>query len=753
MADEATSVSSLQNGAAEVAAPPAGETGAIVEVLALFPDKLPDLDVPGFPKVDGIAPIRPEGSPTSVQDSPRQARLRTRRQAKERREIISLFGGTPSEVKDAEDEVKRILQESQKKELSPAEQAKLEDERKSIDDMLYLAHDGKADKEENEGMNSVENHLPKIPDQDEIQKSYAKVKQEESLEVKVQSKSPGSGISSAVDSIQKEIEDWLEDQLSSQFGHLKSIHEAAAEGDIGLLRNHYFREDSTTDSIISMTDVNGHTPLYFACLNGKDESVLFLLKRGALTDAESIYAAAAGGFAIVLSRLLSVALMVNDESTHHVQAIKRFAQMESTMGSLINFQSQRNDGYAPLHISCQRGHEPTVSLLLAQPTIKANLTVGRSSQTPIFLAAAAGHHETVAVLLKHPQIIVEIKASKKTDFVNITPLWIAAQNDRYRIIFLLLEYLAEHPGSVNVNGRRTDNGQSPIFVAALRGNDRIVELLASQPSVDVNASDVRGTTPLSAAASVGHMNIVRELERQGGLSKDPKRMSASNNVCNIVAARRREKREEAARERKIINFFLEAARTGDANFVRNLLDEGVDPPPRALHLACSNEDASKAMAMAYSIIETGKCDVNATNAAGESCLYVACAHEHEELVRYLVAHPKVDVNKPTGSLETPLIVSCRNGFKTIATILLNTPHIDINQCDSSGNTPLHWATENCHAEVIELLLFQGRTDKHIANHAGETPRQLAAVRLGESSRAEYERVISLLDRDRKSWIS
>ena len=224
-------------------------------------------------------------------------------------------------------------------------------------------------------------------------------------------------------------------------------------------------------------------------------------------------------------------------------------------------------------------------------------------------------------------------------------------------------------------------------------------------------------------------------------------------MWNIVSMQRKEKRERAANERKKVAQFAQAVRAGDVNFVRTLLNEDVDPPPLVLHLACANRRADVAFALARPIVESGKSDINAGGeTSGFTPLYLACAHGHEELVRFLIVQPRIEVNKATTSGQTPLIVGSQNGDTTIVAILLNSPHVDINFRDSSGATALYWASQMGRDEVVELLLFQGRTNKDIANKAGETPRQAAMARVEGGGGAEYTKIVRLLDEERKGWI-
>jgi hypothetical protein len=68
-------------------------------------------------------------------------------------------------------------------------------------------------------------------------------------------------------------------------------------------------------------------------------------------------------------------------------------------------------------------------------------------------------------------------------------------------------YLIDELGA-NVN-HTTENGATPLYLAASAGHLDVVLYLAKEHAVDVNQSDKYGSSPLHAAALNGHLDVVR----------------------------------------------------------------------------------------------------------------------------------------------------------------------------------------------------------------------------------------------------
>ncbi|CUS13547.1 unnamed protein product, partial [Tuber aestivum] len=97
-----------------------------------------------------------------------------------------------------------------------------------------------------------------------------------------------------------------------------------------------------------------------------------------------------------------------------------------------------------------------------------------------------------------------------------TPLWIAADMGCRDIVRLLLAREDVDPNGQGLDSRTDVNaafntGWSPLHLAASTGNETIVRILLSDPSIRVNAQNHRGWTPLHQAVCEGSAAVARIL--------------------------------------------------------------------------------------------------------------------------------------------------------------------------------------------------------------------------------------------------
>jgi len=104
--------------------------------------------------------------------------------------------------------------------------------------------------------------------------------------------------------------------------------------------------------------------------------------------------------------------------------------------------------------------------------------------TPLIVAASKGWDEGVRLLLDHPQISVDMSH-------GVTALHVAAKGDHDGVIRLLLK-----DGRFDVNAEDSDDGCTPLLLAAEAGAVSAVRALLEHEGIDVNLPSYAGDTPL-----------------------------------------------------------------------------------------------------------------------------------------------------------------------------------------------------------------------------------------------------------------
>jgi ankyrin repeat protein len=265
------------------------------------------------------------------------------------------------------------------------------------------------------------------------------------------------------------------------------------------------------------------------------------LDRLSYSGGSPVMFAAAGGHTDCVKELIELGSNINAIAKATPEYAERLKKMiaEGTMTDLEN----TVDGVTALHVAAQGGHLDTVNLLLengAIPTIADD-----DNRTPLTLAIKGNYGEVAAALVKYgadpntvfvddenvthnllfDSILIEnvdfaISLIEKgadlyyKDDKGVTTLLQASHRGLLDVVEKLLQAHKTRGSNDDYIGASSEEGVSPLIAAASEGHPEIVKaLLAAGANKD--DTDVDGTSALMAAAARGHLDVVKELIAAG----------------------------------------------------------------------------------------------------------------------------------------------------------------------------------------------------------------------------------------------
>ncbi len=168
-----------------------------------------------------------------------------------------------------------------------------------------------------------------------------------------------------------------------------------------------------------------------------------------------------------------------------------------------------------------------------------------------------------------------------------------------------------------------------------------------------------------------------------------------------------------------------AARHDRAEIVQALIKAGVDIDVKnnlgETPLYCAARDGR--IRIVQSLIKAGA-DIEATDRAGSTPLYVAAKKGETEIVQALLA-AGADIEVKNNDGRTPLHEAAREG-KTETVQALIAAGADKEAKNEYGTTPMHWAAMNGKTETVQALIAAG-ADKEAKDKYGRTPMHWAAL--------------------------
>ncbi|KAK6194501.1 hypothetical protein SNE40_000125 [Patella caerulea] len=370
-------------------------------------------------------------------------------------------------------------------------------------------------------------------------------------------------------------------------------------------------------------------------------------------------------------------------------------------GADLHFKEYTNPPkHSCLHMAAKVGMAPIVTYLLVegvpvsdddkQNTILHLLAAPKVKSGPII--------ECVGALIKSGLGV------NATNTNNETPLFLAALRGNCRLVDALIRSECE----LNIKSGACQ--LSPLLTSLLERNFQIAEHLITA-GCDVNLADVNGFTPLMQTVKLSNMNLIKLLlahgadvnfiSQLGTYASDYCYNSKVSSKEHVSVTSDKEVVHDASADFEILKFLVESGAV-------------LSPDNCLLDRAISIADLTS---VAF-LIDNGVC-VNKKNKRGDTPIMVAAKRGLHEIMKLLLTHG-CGVNNRNHKRETALHKVIKSELSDkLNVILLLENGADVNLRDRDGDTPLMIAANKGLHEIVKILLGNG-CDVNNQNLDGET---------------------------------
>jgi len=290
------------------------------------------------------------------------------------------------------------------------------------------------------------------------------------------------------------------------------------------------------------------------------------------------------------------------------------------------------------------------------------------------------------------------------------------------VIYALLEkvdnktikYLLSKKGN-DVN-KLTHDGRTYIFWAAYKNNLQIMKYVISK-GAKIDVIDTHGNTFLNFAASTGQLNLdlyAYSFKVGADITKEKNHDGA--NALLLIASHLKDFKiaEYFLSKGATLNdkdaagngFFEYAAKGGNLQFLKILIEKGIDKGKNATLFASQGARNNKNLLETYRFLEKNGVNPNAIDTKNRNSLHFIARNSKDLAVFKYFTNKNADVNLQDEEGDSPFIIAASNNSLEVLTFLSKNVK-NINLKNKKGIDALVNAVHRNTVDVIEFLLKEG----------------------------------------------
>ena len=460
-----------------------------------------------------------------------------------------------------------------------------------------------------------------------------------------------------------------------------------------------------------------------------------------------------------------------------------------------------DNGDTPLHIACLCGHEELARLLIAKFNCLIDVK-NKQYMTPYFLACIGGHTNVVTMfvteflgklganplkvaidsrnanavhaLATYCTIVIEgfgqlkpflhqvvheggsVSLLRKllnfghdpacVDDDDNTLLHTAVKCDKDEIVQMLA---GEFSNCCPIDSRNSQ-GQTPLHLACVGGNVRVVELLLSH-NASIYIRDGDGNTPIKMAHNSAHYRTLQAIFSVFGISSKIINTRLFHHVCDAGTVELLDTLlsdfkldPSSLNDEKGNSLIHTAVSCGRLDIARHLLERHrLDVECRntsgqtPLHLICSKAPANSVQNLLDLFIHDYKADITSRDTKGDQPIHAAALVGRSSVVTELILSYNSAASTRGFKNRSILHQVLAGGFVSAGKTFIDVFHLSVHCADDDGNTPLHLSSLNVQLDSVRMLLYDYHAPLFVRNKAGKTALDLTSDNASKIVFREY----------------